>query len=290
MSSRPDATEQTCPELPPPANQFAALAILLGLATLYLGLWTVGPAILSGLLGVWHARCYSGEKWPALLGIGLASAGVVLHVVIWPIWSQHQKMSADRVRDENGMKWIGLGVHSYQETTGSLPKACYWTGPGPLPDPSQTLSWRVELLPYMEFQNLYQAMKLNEPWDSPANRPLADQTNAYGSWSDPMTRYRVFYGNGAAFELHRPVKPEEITDGTANTVLFVQAGQQVPWPQCNELPFDPAGPLPPLGRPDRKWFLAAMADGSVRTVRKDVDPNVMKAAITRASGEPPPDW
>lgn len=290
MSSQPGTTDQTRSELSPPRNWLARVAGWLGFITLALGLWTVGPAILLGLLGIWHARRYGSERWPALLGIGLASAGVVGHMILkWGL-SGYFEDARVRAADQISMRNVAYGLKGHQEATGSLPKACYWTGPGPLPDPSQTLSWRVELLPNMEFLNLYRAMRLNEPWDSPVNRPLADQTNAYGDWGDPMTCYRVFYENGAAFELHRAVKPEEIADGTANTILFVQAAQPVPWPQCNELPFDPAGPLPPLGRPDRKWFLAAMADGSVRTVRKNVDPNVMKAAITRAGGEPPPDW
>jgi hypothetical protein len=86
------------------------------------------------------------------------------------------------------------------------------------------------------------------------------------------------------------MEAKEITDGLSHTILVVEADERVPWPQCNELPFDPGGPLPPLGRLGRENYLTAMADGSVKVVRQDADPNVIRAAITRAGGEPPPDW
>ncbi|OWK42909.1 hypothetical protein FRUB_02506 [Fimbriiglobus ruber] len=72
---------------------------------------------------------------------------------------------------------------------------------------------------------------------------------------------------------------------------MVEAAQTVPWAQYNELPFDPNGPLPPFGAPQRDTFLVGMADGSVRTVKKSVSPQVLKGAITANGGERLPlDW
>ena len=56
------------------------------------------------------------------------------------------------------------------------------------------------------------------------------------------------------------------------------------WSQFNEYPFSKDGPLPALGLPNTDVFQAAMFDGSVRTFRKSIDPNVLKSAIHAADG------
>ena len=73
--------------------------------------------------------------------------------------------------------------------------------------------------------------------------------------------------------------------------VIAESTVQVPWAQFNEHAYDPNGPLPELGRESRSKFLVAMADGSVRTVKKSVSPNTLRAAITRAGNDTVgPDW
>ena len=115
--------------------------------------------------------------------------------------------------------------------------------------------------------------------------------------TDPpgYTHYRVFVGNGAAFEKPiangRGVSFDQFTDGRSNTILVVEAGEGVPWTKPDELDFDPKAPLPPLGGRFRGGFLVAMADGSVRWVGGNVSEQTLRAAITRAGGEAlGPDW
>lgn len=50
------------------------------------------------------------------------------------------------------------------------------------------LSWRVHLLPYLEEKTLYEKFKLNEPWDSPANRELLKSIPAVYSLDSPTGR------------------------------------------------------------------------------------------------------
>ena len=87
------------------------------------------------------------------------------------------------------------------------------------------------------------------------------------------TYYRVFVGNGAAFEADRGVRMNEFKDSTGETILVVEAATAVPWTKPEELPYDPNGPLPPFGGHFghyRRSFLVLFADGSERTVRQDV--------------------
>jgi hypothetical protein len=160
------------------------------------------------------------------------------------------------------------------------------------------LSWRVALLPYLGEQNLYSRFKLKEPWDSPNNRPLlALMPRVYRMPEDPnpttdQTYYQVFVGNGAAFEQQRSLRfPFDFPDGTSNTIMLVEADTSVPWTKPDDIPFDPNGPLPPLGKHHSGAFLAAMMDGSVRPVPRNVSPTTLKAAITRNGNDLlGPDW
>ena len=80
-------------------------------------------------------------------------------------------------------------------------------------------------------------------------------------------------------------KLEMITDGTSNTILAVEWDGNVPWTKPADIPFDPAGAVPVIGGfwPDR--FNALMCDGSVRGLPKQIDPESLKALITRAGRE-----
>ncbi|MBN9120209.1 MAG: hypothetical protein J0I06_13770 [Planctomycetes bacterium] len=100
------------------------------------------------------------------------------------------------------------------------------------------------------------------------------------------TRYRVFIGNGAAFEPKKQLTRKDFTDGPDKTILIVEAGEAVPWPKPDELMYDPGQPLPKLGGMFPNGFYAAFADGTVRFIKNGTDEKLIRAMITRAGGEP----
>ena len=97
------------------------------------------------------------------------------------------------------------------------------------------LSWRVAVLPELGQRALYDRFKLNEPWDSPHNKALLKEMPALFSCpgrtnAQPFTTtYRVFSGKGALFEQNQKVGIANIPDGTANTIMVVEAEGAVPW-------------------------------------------------------------
>src|SRR5262245_9395608 len=60
---------------------------------------------------------------------------------------------------ENNLKQIALAFHNFHDTVGVLPTNQLSKDKKPL------LSWRVQILPYIEELDLYNQFKLDEPWD-----------------------------------------------------------------------------------------------------------------------------
>jgi hypothetical protein len=155
--------------------------------------------------------------------------------------------------EHENMQKIAIGFHYQASATDDSLRAPY------LVDESGTIqsgsSWRVGLLPYIEQDHLYRQYNKKEPWDSAANKsvsntPIKVYTTPYGKEKTTTnTPYRVFYGGGALFsENNTPAASLKwIPDGTSNTILLVQAWEQVPWAAPRDLKYDPKAPLPKLG-------------------------------------------
>jgi prepilin-type processing-associated H-X9-DG protein len=211
------------------------------------------------------------------------SVGLLLPAV------QKVREAANRAKDQNNLKQIALAMHNYHDAMGALPRHAIYSEDGKTP----LLSWRVAILPYIDEGNLYKQFKLDEPWDSPNNKPLiARMPMIYAMPNTPpakepgLTYYQVFVGKGAAWERQpRGQRLTDFTDGTSNTLMVVEAADAVTWTKPDDLAFDPEKPLPKVGGHFPGGFNAAFMDGSVRFFRSTLDPVVLKALITRDGGE-----
>ncbi len=188
------------------------------------------------------------------------------------------------IQDQNNYQQVALAMADYESQHNGFPPPAMKTKTG-----KPGLSWRVALLPHLGEEDLYSKFKLDEPWDSPTNRLLAtEMPEIFASTLDPSpdhTHMRLIIGKGAIYEPNRVLRRIEITDGMSQTFLIVEATKSVLWTQPDELKFDPNGPLPELGVPGRDIFFAAMADGQVRRVHKNIAPEQIKAAITATGNE-----
>jgi prepilin-type processing-associated H-X9-DG protein len=216
---------------------------------------------------------------PAMTGVAVA---LLLPAV------QSAREAARRAQCTNNMKQIALAMHNYHSVNNSLPKVAITDKDG-----KPLLSWRVAILPYIEQQALYNKFKLDEPWDSPHNKPLLDEmppTYACPSMAKKDatgTSYRAFVGNNALFEKDRAVGFQDVTDGTSNTIMVVETRDTVPWSKPDDIPFDPQNKAPGFGAGSFHpgGFNACFADGSVRFIKLSVAANVLRALITRSGGE-----
>jgi hypothetical protein len=194
-----------------------------------------------------------------------------------------------RAQSVNNLKQIAIAMHNYLDAYKRFPAAAIYDKSG-----KPLLSWRVLILPFLGQNALYKQFHLDEPWDSPHNKKLLDKIPpVYQTPGEEKptgrTHYQGFHGKGAFFEGKKGIGIAEITDGTSNTILVVEAAESVPWTKPQDLPFDPDKPLPKLGGLFEGGFNAAMCDGSVRFVSQTIKPETLHLAIQRNDGQPLPE-
>jgi hypothetical protein len=192
---------------------------------------------------------------------------------------------ADDKRLFDNLKRIAVAMHSHHDTHKKFPPAAIRGDGG-----EALLSWRVALLPFLGQQALYDQFHLNEPWDSPHNKSLVERmpevyrTDAAGAGK---TSVMVFVGPQAPFGIEEGPSVRDIRDGTSNTILCVVAGadKAVPWTKPEDLPFNVANPLSAMGQLPGDYFICASFDGFVRSIRTNIDPQLLAGLITHSGGE-----
>ncbi|HEV8066567.1 MAG TPA: M56 family metallopeptidase [Planctomycetaceae bacterium] len=191
------------------------------------------------------------------------------------------RQQAFRVQTVNHLKQLALAMHNYHDKNGHFPPAVVMGPDGKTPH-----SWRVELLPYLDKQALYDHYRLDEPWDSENNKKVLEQipevfTSPFNNVNSNNSGYYVLVGPGTVFEGAGGVRIRDIVDGTSNTLMLVEAKRNIPWTKPEDIPFDPKKPLPELGGFVKGQFTAALADGSVHTYSVDKAKDQLKLLIMR---------
>jgi uncharacterized protein DUF1559 len=195
----------------------------------------------------------------------------------------------------NNLKQLALGLHNMHDVYNGLQGD---VRPGPKPI---AWSWRVQILPFIEQDNLFKLLNHNVAWDDPANLKILEGAEMPKVFEHPgrpapkgHTYFRIFSLPKNAKGTERPFFTEgvsgprftEITDGLSNTLMIVEADEAVPWYKPDVLAYDGRLPLPPLGAKDADKFLAAMGDGSVRSFRPSkLGEKTLRALITINGGE-----
>ncbi|MBR2004140.1 MAG: DUF1559 domain-containing protein [Thermoguttaceae bacterium] len=199
---------------------------------------------------------------------------------------------AAKQRSVRNLKQLALAAQNFYDRHMSLP-ARYSVDANGVP----LHSWRVFLLPFIEQNELYKQIRLDEPWDSEWNSQFhskAPELFRRPGSSDPGCVYSCVVYSCAVDQTAalQPAKEPgsqlgfrlgEILDGTMNTILFVERKEPVCWMDPNaDLTFDE--------------FLADVADasdavpavfldGRAALLPKSSEPSVLKAYVTRAGGE-----
>jgi beta-lactamase regulating signal transducer with metallopeptidase domain len=197
------------------------------------------------------------------------------------------QLAARRAQGMNNLRQLAIAMHNYADVYGQFPPAVIYGKDG---KGGQPHSWRVELLPYLEGTVLYEKYRFDEPWDSEANKIiLAQMPPVFRAAGDKEgstnTSYFAVVGSSTVFSTKEGAKFSEITDGTSNTLMFVEAKRDVPWTKPEDIEYDAAKPLPAFGGWYEGGFNAAMCDGSVHFIRSTISEKVLRAILTMSGGE-----
>lgn len=236
---------------------------------------------------------------PATTGI---LAGLLLPAV------QASREAARRSQSTNNLKQIGIAMHNFHDVYKRFPASTYDKDGKPL------LSWRVHILPFVGAQNLYQQFHLDEPWDSEHNKPLVAQMPAAfrnPNFADPektvylaCTGEHAVFADGKADKGHaaretaattiggkeaawaRSVWFADITDGTSNTIMVVEANPErgVIWSKPDDLHIDANKPLAGLGGLRPGGFYALLCDGSVRFISSMINVEMLRRLFNPRDG------
>jgi prepilin-type processing-associated H-X9-DG protein len=286
------------PPLAPPQTSGKAMAsMILGLTSFFCSIVTGIPAVILGILGLREIDRSGGQR----TGRAMAMTGLILggiNCVLLPVLVgvmvgllvpavQAARGAAERSQCMNNLRQIGLAMMNYSSVHDVFPPATTVDSEG-----KALLSWRVLLLPYLEEQALYEQFKLDEPWDSPNNKPLLARmprvfrcpTFTKPGTSD-VTTYQVLLGPGTIFESGEGMRPSGVNDGLSNTLLVVESQAPIPWTQPSALTYKPRTPIAGLGGIHSGGYNALFADGADRFLKSTVSSAVIDALATRNGGE-----
>ncbi|HEV3022128.1 MAG TPA: DUF1559 domain-containing protein [Pirellulales bacterium] len=231
-------------------------------------------------------RQVNGDKFVAALDEHERRVGVLRAMVEPSV--QAARQASQRHQSMYNLKQVANAMHVYCAAhKHSFAAAASYSADG-----KPLLSWRVQLLPYLEQGELYREFHLDEPWDSEHNRSLVERMpdvfrSPLSKHKAPdRTNYLAPVAEGTVFHGHNGIAMQEITDGTENTILVVEADDDraVIWTKPDDLAIDLDQPQAGLGGLLGDLFLTAFADNSVHTLHVDTDRELLRHLFLRADG------
>jgi type II secretory pathway pseudopilin PulG len=215
----------------------------------------------------------------------IATVGILAGLLLPAV--QATRGAARRIQSQNNLKQISLALLNFEASHQHFPARAIFDKQG-----KPLLSWRVQILPFIDEDALFKQFHLDEPWDSDHNKALlAHMPPVFQDPHRPQgttTNYLAVVGKGLAFEGDTPLKIQQFTDGTSNTLLVVQANDDraVPWTKPDDLEVDMAKPLDGLGEAEPTGFSAVFADGHVMLLSKNISAETLRRLFGRADGLP----
>lgn len=186
------------------------------------------------------------------------------------------------------MKRIGEGIERYLKANNGYPAVAIRTKTTPM------LSWRVAILPYIGYEELYKRFKLDAPWNHPANEKLlAEIPNIY---RDPgRTEANVHFTNFLAVEFGSSLMLREkkrqvvdVTDGIDNTVMVLEVNDSdaVPWTMPQEFEIkSAAGNAARLGKKRSDGTFVLWGGGLVTVIPRSTPDRLVFGAFTAEAGD-----
>jgi prepilin-type processing-associated H-X9-DG protein len=254
--------------------------------------------VLFAALVVWFGVCLvrtflvpwrrARRMWFVWLGV----VGLVVGVLLVLPASGIPREGLRRAQCKKNLRQIGLAMEDYCRQYGCYPPAYTVDKDG-----NRLHSWRVLLLPFLERRDLYDRLRLDEPWNSPHNLALAEGVLCYHCPSDRDsskldTSYVMVVGPRTISNGPTSTSLKDITDGTGNTILIVEMSDSgIHWMEPRDLKFDEISFK--INDPDGTGIRSkhpgganvAFCDSSTYWIKDNVDPELLRGLLTRNGGE-----
>jgi len=187
----------------------------------------------------------------------------------------------EETRSRNNLKQMGLAFHIYHDVYKVFPASRGGQFAGKPKEGEYPCSWRVAILPFVEQAELFEQYHFDEPWNSEHNLTLLDKMpEVYRRPGDPagstVTGYVGLVGDHTAIGDVEPTKLRDMTDGTSNVLMLVEAKTEIPWTKPDDFSLSA---IAKHGLLDHDSLLVLMADGSVKNFQPVAEEFIRQAAI-----------
>jgi prepilin-type processing-associated H-X9-DG protein len=191
------------------------------------------------------------------------------------------------------MAQLSLALMNYHDVCGRFPPACTYDKNG-----KPLNSWRVLILPFLEYNNVAMRYDHKQPWNSSHNWKLIQEVDwgifrCPSSQGDPQeTNYVVVVGDETAWPPGKQLSARRITDGVSQTIMLVEvADSGIHWAEPRDLPLSQAllGVNPPhvklsISSRHRGGANVSFCDASRHFLPNDTRIELLRALLTRAGG------
>jgi hypothetical protein len=234
-------------------------------------------------------------------GFAILVAGLLCCIIGFYVFYPTIRIQARHPSCPINLRQFATAINTYHETYGCYPPA-YVTDENGAP----LYSWRVLMLPQLDYVPLYDRFDLHESWDGANNAKIAackleyfllcpsdpdyerylDNENTYPG----MTNYVAVVGPNTVWTGTNSTQVKDIRDRT-KTILLVETASAVPWAAPRDLSIEDAmrGVNPPSGggisssHPHGAY--AVFADAHVEFIPDNVPPTLLAALLSRDGGD-----
>ncbi|MGL6193662.1 MAG: DUF1559 domain-containing protein [Thermoguttaceae bacterium] len=148
--------------------------------------------------------------------VGLACLYLVLVLMIVPVFTARE--AARRMQCSGHLSQIKCALLNYHDSYGSLPPAFTVDVDG-----KPLHSWRVLILPFINEENLYNKIRLNEPWDSIYNKQFHSEFNDRSFFKCPTS-------SGSGCIINTLAQQYPLLDENRNCSYSVIVGEETAFP------------------------------------------------------------
>ena len=184
------------------------------------GIWMAGVLFLVALCLNRAERMENGIYLASLLiFVGIICPGGIGHL------GDRAAPPTRRANCSNNLRQLGLCLLKYENAQKHFPSvyACDKDG-------KPLFSWLVTILPNMEYDTIFDGLKLDEPWNSPQNAKMVGQLwieeficpSVNRDYNDFSSNYVAIIGPGTIWRNEGTVKLPDLPDGGSHTVALVE--------------------------------------------------------------------